>query len=105
MAMNRSLLAGSFVTASLAALAAPGLALTPSTGAAEPHAARGSVASARVAPSVASPSLSNPIDEGQGTAEPGTRLDGLRPGNHVFGVPFDPVDMLGTIVVVEIGGS
>ncbi|QDU86175.1 hypothetical protein Pla163_33250 [Planctomycetes bacterium Pla163] len=44
-------------------------------------------------------------DEGQGTAEPGTRIEGLLPGTHVFGVSFDPAAVIGSVVVVEIGGS
>ena len=46
-----------------------------------------------------------PADDGQGTAAPGSRTDGLRPGQHLLGPRFDAGAALGKIVVLEIGGS
>ena len=44
-------------------------------------------------------------DEGQGTAKPGSRIEGLRGGTPVFGEAGDHAAALGKVVVVEIGGS
>ena len=45
------------------------------------------------------------LDEGQGTARPGSRIEELQAGSPVFGAPFDVNATLGKVVVVEIGGS
>ena len=51
--------------------------------------------------SIAAPSL----DEGQGTARPGSTSFELQPGNLIYGAPFDATDALGKVVIVEMGGS
>ncbi len=45
------------------------------------------------------------IDDGQGTAVPGSNTSKLQPGTHLFGPRFDAAAALGKIVVLEIGGS
>ena len=44
-------------------------------------------------------------DEGQGTAEPGANLSGLNMGSYLLGASFDSSEMLGKVLVVEIGGG
>ena len=43
--------------------------------------------------------------EGRATARPGTRLEGLQLGQHLYGTAFDPQQHLGKVVVVNIGGG
>ena len=45
------------------------------------------------------------LDEGQGTARPGSRIEELRAGRPVLGAHFDPAQAQGKVVVVKIGGS
>ena len=45
------------------------------------------------------------VDEGQGTAQPGSKVSQLRPGTHVAGPRLVPSSLLGKVVVVKIGGS
>ena len=44
-------------------------------------------------------------DEGQGTAQPGTHVSDLRMGTYLLGPGFDTEEMLGKVLVVEIGGG
>ncbi len=43
--------------------------------------------------------------EGQATAEPGTRLEGLQLGEYLYGPAFDPQQHLGKVVVFNMGGA
>ncbi len=54
---------------------------------------------------LALPALNPSVDEGQGTAQPGANLSGLNMGSFLLGASFDSEEMLGQVLVVEIGGG
>lgn len=61
--------------------------------------------SAVLALALAAPAALNINDEGQGTAQPGTHVSDLRMGTYLLGAAFDTEEMLGKVLVVEIGGG
>ena len=63
------------------------------------------IKSAVLALALAIPASTLNIDEGQGTAEPGANLSGLNMGTYLLGASFDSSEMLGKVLVVEIGGG
>jgi hypothetical protein len=54
---------------------------------------------------LAMPATTPTSGEGQGTAQPGANLDGLQMGTYLMGASFDSSEMLGKVLVVEIGGG
>lgn len=44
-------------------------------------------------------------DDGQGTAQPNTRVEGLNLGAYWYGAEIDKADLTGKVVLVEIWGS
>ncbi len=44
-------------------------------------------------------------EEGQGTAEPNTRVEGLNLGTYWYGSEIATQDLVGKVVLVEIWGS
>ena len=61
--------------------------------------------SALLALTLSAPAIFSASDEGQGSAQPGTHVADLRMGTYLLGSPFDTDEMLGKVLVVEIGGG